>query len=173
MATDRDPMQGRRRLGERAEGFADRQAEAFSDRPKRTALKWFLGLLAVIAVVGIIGGVFGLFGAWFGETKRLAGPQHSREQVTAVLDLSTSMEATAGNVCGAVNSRSTQDSPTLVEDPAFAYKAMYRKLKAEYDRRMGNFFEAAVTRKLPIPAAIGGLPKRAPTLEEAMAAAGC
>lgn len=173
MARHDDDYPGMSRLGERAERYADRQAGNFADRPKRTALKWTLGIVGVVLVLGFIGGVTGLIGDWGSETKRLLGPRHSREQVTAVLDLDEKMVATAGNVCSVVNARSNEDSPTLVEDPSFAYRATYRRQAAEYNRRMRNFFEAAVTKNLPIPASIKGLPDRAPTLEEAMAAAGC
>lgn len=168
-----DDRSGFDRLGERTERYADRQAGRFAERPKRTALRWLFGIIAVVAIVTVIGGVTGLLFDWGGETKRLVGPDHSREQVTRVLDLWEKMPVAAANACGAIDAARSGASPTFVEDPALAYKARYRTMAADYNRMMGNFFEAALTRRLPIPDGLGGLPRRAPTLVSAMAAAGC
>ena len=53
-----------------------------------------------------------------------------------------STKATAGNVCSVRNAARGDASPILVEAPAFAYEATYRRIKATYDRRMSNLFEA-------------------------------
>ncbi|MDP9133795.1 MAG: hypothetical protein M3N56_03090 [Actinomycetota bacterium] len=91
-----------------------------------------------------------------------------REQNTAILDAWESLQATAGNVCSVRNAARGDASATLVEDPAFAYEATYRRIKATYDRRMSNLFEARAVRDLSLPSDLDGLPRRAPTLEGAL-----
>jgi hypothetical protein len=119
-------------------------------------------------VCGVVFGVIGWIGSWGDEVGRVIGPQNSREQTTAVLDDVQSMKATAGNICSVRDAKTDENSPTLVEDPAFAYKATYRRIAADYNRRMSNFFEAAVTKRLPIPDALSGLPREAPSLSQAL-----
>ena len=150
---------------------AERNYDEFTARPKRYALKVFAWVLGVVIALSILFAVIGWIGSWGGEAKRLTSPDHSREQVTAVLDDWTTLQATAGNVCDAKASAREQGDPQLVEDPAFAYRAAYRRIKADYDRRMNNLFEAYVTRHLPLPGSIQNLPRTAPTLREAVAEA--
>ena len=157
-------MSGYDRLDRRAE----REAGNLADRPGRTVLKWIAAFAAFCVVCGVVFGIIGWVGSWGDEVGRVTGAQNSREQTTAVLDDVESMKAAAGNICSAQNAKSDENSPTLVEDPAFAYKATYRRIAADYNRRMSNFFEAAVTRQLPIPAALGGLPRTAPSLSQAL-----
>lgn len=132
-------------------------------------VKAFFAVVGVVLAVAAVFAVIGLAAGWFSGTANLASFEHSKTQTTAVLDDWTRMEATAGNVCGITEGARSDDDPTLVEDPSFAYSATYRSIKADYDRRMNNLFEAAVTRQLPLPAAIRGYPKIAPTLKEMQA----
>lgn len=144
---------------------AEREYDRITQHPKRTIGRYFAWALGIIIALAILGGVIGWIGSWGGTAARLTGPAHSEEQVTAVLGDWTSLQATAGNVCDAKNSAGA-DGPQLVEDPAFAYRATYRRTKADYDRRMSNLFEAYVTRHLPLPGSIQDLPQTAPTLNE-------
>lgn len=155
------------RLGDRAERSAGSWAD--DPHPLRRAWKWIVGAIVVIAITAA---VLNWFGAWGGTAARLTGPAHSEQQITAVLDDWRSLQATAGNVCDAKGSGGSGD-PTLVERPDFAYRATYRRVKADYDRRMGNLFEAYATRHLPLPGSINNLPTTAPSLTDAMRRAGC
>lgn len=144
----------------------DREADRFAQHPWRSAFRWWMALLAVIVVVAVTWGIVSWVGSWGGTAKRLTGPAHSEQQVTAVLNDWTSMQAAAANVCQVRDSQRDRRDPTIVERPEFAYAAQYRQIKADYDRRMANFFEAAVTRHLPIPAGLRGYPREAPSLPE-------
>lgn len=141
----------------------DSRASEFERRPWRTSFKWGAAFLALVFCLGIVWGVLSWASSWGGEAKRITGPDNSREQTTAVLADWRGLQAAAGNACDAKTNAGT-DSPTLVEDPTLAYRATYRRIKADYDRRMGNLFEAAATRKLPLPDALGGMPREAPNL---------
>lgn len=147
----------------------DDRADEFEARPLRTAFKWLLGVALLLLLVMAILTPFNAGFAWLQEGARIAGPDNSREQTTAVLDDEKGMVAQAGNVCDidrAGNTASPNDPQIVGGSPRFQYAALYRRLKADYDRRMANFFEANVTRSLPIPSALGGLPKEAPPLEQ-------
>lgn len=153
----------------RWEERADRAYTSFTDRPIWTIVKWFMIILAVCLVLGVIGAIFGWIGSWGEEAGRITGPQNTREQTTQILNLEESMVATAQNTCAVKNSKKEENDPSLIEDPALAYAAQYRNQRAEYNRRMKNLFEAAVTREMPLPAAISHLPREAPTLEQRQA----
>jgi hypothetical protein len=155
---------GQKLLEERGSDLLDRQARNLADRPRRTLVKWAVIFVVGILVLGGVGGCVAWVSSWGGEARRLTGPRHSEQQVTAVLRAWTGLEAAAGNACAAKNSPPDSRGPTLVEDPELAYSSKYREIKADYDRMMNNFFEAAVTRNLPIPAGLKGYPRRAPTL---------
>lgn len=139
-------------------GRGDRAYNVFTDHPVVVTL---VGLIAIALVVGVVG----LAGGWFSGTAHLTSFSHTSEQTTAVLDDWTQLQAEAGNACSVKDAASTANDPTFVEDPAFAYEAKYRATKADFDRRMNNFFEAYVTKKIPIPGSIHSLPRLAPTLK--------
>lgn len=126
--------------------------------------KWVWRAVAAVVVISVAVVVLGLAGGWFSGTANLVSFGHSEEETTAVLSDWTQMQAAACNWADAKDTKSGPDDPTLVEDPAFAYAATYRNIKADYDRRVNNLFEAYLTRKLPIPGALGNLPNPAPAL---------
>jgi hypothetical protein len=154
---------------DRWEERADKAYSNWTYHPVKTAAKWFFGILALCLMLAAFGGILGLFLGWFSGTKNLATFEHSKEQVTAVLSDWTALQAAAQNVCDveAAGSKDEEGDPLIIEDPALAYKATYRTIEQRYNRRMGNFFEAYVTRKIPIPGEFRGLPETAPTLKAA------
>lgn len=145
----------------------DRRVDAFDRRPLWTAFKWLLGASLLIVALMAALTPFGWGLAWFQEGARITGPDNTREQAFALRDDYRGLEATAGNVCdvGKAGS-SSQDDPSLVEHPDFAYRAQYRRVKADYDRRMDNAFEAGWVRHY---AFLNDLPREAPTLNEMVA----
>lgn len=164
----------RDRRDEEWERRADREYDRFTDRPVHTGLAWWvklcIGLVVLALSAGLIFGCGSLIGAWGGEARKQAGPDFQRDQVTAVLDDEEGMVALTGNVCEidqAGPQGSNPNDPQIVGgDPRFQYTSKYRALKADYDRRMENFFEASNIRHVPLPGELSKLPKRAPTLEE-------
>lgn len=122
-----------------------------------------VGALIVLAVVLTF---VGLVGGWFSGTAETVSFDHSKEQTTVVLDDWESLKTAAQNACDAKSSAHQSTDPVLTEDPALAYKATYRRIAVDYNRRMGNFFEAHNTRGLPIPGGISHLPQQAPSLRE-------
>lgn len=138
----------------------------FAEKPTRSTLKvglWVLGVCAVLALVIIpLSFVLG----WLGKAAEVAGPENVSTQYATVIEDWNAMQAAAGNYCSAKNSKTDENSPTLVEDPAFAYAAQYRHITVDYNRRMNNIFEGGVVGP-------SGYPKTAPSLEEAAREAGC
>lgn len=153
------------------EDRADRAYTNLTEKPGRTLGKWFLYGLAVVVSLSILFGVIGLIGGWFSGTAQLASFGHSKVEVTAVLGDWTSLQAAAQNVCDVEKAGSKHESsdPVLIEDPALSYKAVYRRIEQDYNRRMNNLFEAYVTRHLPLPGSINHLPQTAPSLKSAEA----
>lgn len=151
------------------EDRADRAYSDFTDRPGRTSAKWIAIAITVAVVIAVVGGVIGFVGDWGSEAKRVASPENVREQNTAIIEAWQGMEAAAANACNAKDSAKENGDPTLVEDPALAYKATYRRLRADYNRRMANLYEAQAVRNLPLPSNLRSYPKRAPSLEATQA----
>lgn len=149
-------------LGDRVEDRALRAGEAFERRPLRTGFKWLLGFVALIVVIGVVFGVGKFALGWFGAGAEILGPANVKLQHTTIIGDYEALKQEAANACGAENATERANSPTFLEDPAFAYKAKYRETAADYNRRMNNLFEGGL---------VGppGYPKYAPTLEEMQA----
>jgi hypothetical protein len=140
----------------------------FEAHPFRVGLKWLLTAVVMIAiVVAVIAGISWVFG-WGNEAGRITGPGNVREQNTAIIDDYEAMDAAAANACEAKTASNGSDDPTLVEDPALAYKATYRRIRVDYNRRMANLYEAQAVRNLPLPSNLRSYPRRAPALEQKM-----
>lgn len=144
----------------------DREYDRFTQRPGRTGLKWLLIIIAIVLVIGAAIGAASWIPGWGGEAARVTGVKNTREQVTIVLQQEADMVAAASNYCQVKNAPKEDGDPSLIEKPEVAYAAQYRKIKADYDARMGNLFEAYVTKGNPLPGTINHLPRTAPTLEE-------
>lgn len=157
------------RLGEKGYNWADRQAGKLADRPKWTAFKWIGGLIALFIVIGIVSSVLGFFGDHAASLKQTVEPYNVREQNRAIVGDWQDMKAAAANACDAAEAKTNADSPTFLEDPAVSYKATYRRIEADYDRRMANIYEAQLVRKFPVPSNLRSYPKVAPTLKEMQA----
>lgn len=150
---------------ERAERRYEKAADDLTYRPGWTIGKWIAAFFAFILIISLIGGCVHYAGSWVHETKRVVSVPNVRAQTTAVLNDWTSMQAAAQNACDAKTAAHEDGDPTLVEDPALAYKAVYRRIEADYNRRMQNFFEAAEAKRLPLPDGIHGYPRTAPSLK--------
>jgi hypothetical protein len=151
------------------EDFWDRRVESFDRHPGWTTFRWLLGAVLLVLLLMVVLMPFGWGFAWLKTARDVAGPDNTRDQAFALRDDYRSLEATAGNVCDVGRSgSSSKNDPTLVEHPDFAYRAQYRRIKADYDRRMDNAFEAGWVRHYPF---LNDLPREAPTLSEMTARA--
>jgi hypothetical protein len=138
--------------------WADR-GEKWGDRLTRHPIGW--GVAAVVGIVLLVGALNFAFG-WIGAATSVVEPANVKAQYRAVITDWNAMEVAAENACGAENSGNNEQGPTLLEDPAFAYKAQYRHITVDYNARQNNLFEAE--RVGP-----GGYPKRAPSLPDMQA----
>lgn len=163
LPNDRDP---RERVWE---DRADRLYSQATYSPGKLILKIVLAVILVSLVLGFIGCVTGIIGGYGNEAKRVVGVENVKEQNTAIIEDWESMEAAAANACGAKTAAKESGDPVLVEDPALAYKATYRRIRVDYNRRMANLYEAQAVRGLPLPHNLKSYPKIAPTVEEKMA----
>lgn len=141
----------------------EQRSQRFDENPLWEGFKWLLGICLVFLLLGLVLIPFGWGFAWLSAGARVTGPDNSAQQFAAVIGDYKSLEATAGNVCNVKNATPDPNSPTLVEDPAFAYKATYRNTKADYDRRMANAFEAGIVKRYP---GLNKYPRTAPTLKQ-------
>lgn len=135
--------------------WADR-GEKWGDRLTRHPVAWTL--TGIVTLVLVIGGLNFAFG-WIGAATDIASPTNVKAQYHAVITDWNAMEVAAENACGAKNSGNNEQGPTLLEDPAFAYKAQYRHITVDYNTRQNNLFEAQQVGP-------SGYPSTAPSLSE-------
>lgn len=161
--TERDRQQERdeeiKDLGGRVEDRAVRAGDAFERHPYRSGFKWLVILVCIVVVIGVVGAVGKFALGWFNAGAEIVGPTNTKLQYTTIIGDYEALKAEAANACGAETAKESPNGPTLLEDPAFAYKAKYRETAVDYNRRMNNLFEGGIV-------APGGYPKYAPSLEE-------
>ncbi|GAA1412082.1 hypothetical protein AUR04nite_00040 [Glutamicibacter uratoxydans] len=91
--------------------------------------------------------------SWVGEGKKVVSAPHVTEQYEVVIDHYNSMIAAANNACNAITTAKNDRSSTIVEDPAMAYKATFRKIQAEYGNALDNVFKAGLVGPQGYPSA--------------------
>jgi hypothetical protein len=141
--------------------WADRGERAygtFTRHPFLSSIGGFGALIAIIVIIGIIGGIGHFALGWFNKAGEVAGPANVSSQYQKVISDWNSMQQAAINACAAKDSSKQSGDPTLLEDPSFAYQAVYRHIVVDYDTRQNDIFEA----KLVGPS---GYPRTAPSLE--------
>jgi hypothetical protein len=124
-------------------------------------------LILVVVVLTALGLLFG----WIGGGASVVSVDNVKAQYQFAYQDLNSLKATAANACG---EREALADPTLGADEKtarrsqlIAYEQNYERIKAEYDARVQNVFQA----KLVKPADV---PLMAPTLHDAeVAIAGC
>ncbi len=143
----------------------DREISKFEAHPFWSGFKWLLGIVGIIMVIAVVGGIGHFVLGWFNAGAEIVSPANVKEQYGRVIEDWNSLEAAAQNACGAEDAAKHGNvGPTLLEDPALAYKAKYRQIAVDYNRRQTNIFEA----KLVGPSNCGAqdCPRLAPTLGE-------
>lgn len=135
----------------------DREIGRWERRPIGTSIRWGVAVIMVVTVLVVASGVAHFALGWLGATADIVGPRNVKAQYTSVIEDWNAMEVAAENACGATDASASQQGPTFLEDPAFAYKAKYRQITVDYNRRQANFFEAKEVGP-------GGYPPRALTL---------
>lgn len=140
----KDDRSGFDRLGERIEDRADKTAGNLADsrHPVLKVIVWGAGILAILFVVNAIGGFISIGGEAIKETQRVLSIKNVREQRTAIIQDWQDLLVATGNACGASRKPPSEQSPTFVEGPEFAYAATARKARVDYNRRQNNLFEA-------------------------------
>lgn len=149
---------------------ADRAYSRLTYRPKRTVGGWFLKGLAVIIVLAIIIGAISWVASWGSETARITGVENTKSQATQVTQLWQDLTAAADNACsagadGSTSEKSDPNNPVLIESPGQAYISLYRRHRAEYNRKMNNFFETGIIRNYPF---LKDYPRRVPNYPESI-----
>lgn len=133
--------EGYDRLERRTEDFLDRQSGNLADRPGRTIFGWAVkGGLIVLGLV-IVFGLIGFVAGWFNAGKDIVSPDNVRRQYTAIIGDWNGMEAAACNAKEAELAQKEEGDPVIVESPGLAYRAKYREIQVDYNRRQQNLFE--------------------------------
>lgn len=101
-------------------------------------------IVLLVVVLGIVLGVLRFVGGWGKTASDVVSGPNVKAQHTAVIQEWESLKAAANNACTAQGATAGTGSPTMVEDPAFAYAATYRTIAADYNRRQANLFEASL-----------------------------
>jgi hypothetical protein len=104
--------------------------------------KIFWTVVGVVVVISLVFGVIGFFGGWFSEGKRIVSPTNVKAQHTAIIENWETAITSSRNACSVGNPDKEEGDPTLVEDPALAYAATYRRVVVDYNRRQKNLFES-------------------------------
>jgi hypothetical protein len=133
------------------------EADRFGDRPVRTTIRWGLAVTAVFVVLALVVAGVGFAGGWIGAGKDIVSPMNVKEQYRAVIENYEALRAAAANACQARAGARAHGDPTLVETPALAYEAQYRRIEVDYNRRQANVFEAEKVGPT-------GYPREAPSL---------
>jgi hypothetical protein len=132
------------------------RGETWGGRFTRHPFGWgFASIIGVVVVVLALGWLIG----WFNAATEVVSPANVRTQYHAVITDWNAMGVAAENACNASDSGNSEQGPTLLEDPAFAYKAQYRHITVDYNARQNNIFEAEQVGP-------SGYPRVAPTLSQ-------
>lgn len=115
------------------------RGEKWGGRFTRHPVLW---TIAIVVALFLAANSLGFFGSWFNAGREIVSPANVKTQYHAVITDWNAMEVAAENACNASNSGNGEQGPTLLEDPAFAYKAQYRHVTVDYNTRQNNIFEA-------------------------------
>lgn len=116
--------------------------------------------LSVVAVLALVVALPLLFG-WLNASRDIVSASNVKRQHTAIIQDWESMVSAAENACSVVKAGvdSNPNDATLVESPVLAYEATFRRIRASYERKMQNLFEAQLV-------APSGYPTRVPHNED-------
>lgn len=98
-------------------------------------------MAVILFVVGIW--FLGVGLRWWGAAQNVVSPANVTEQHRMVIRDWEGLYSAANNACTIVANHS-ENSPTFVEDPASAYAGTFQRIRADYNRRMDNIFEAGI-----------------------------
>jgi cell division protein FtsI/penicillin-binding protein 2 len=113
----------------------------------------FLYTIGALVVLFLVGTALSFAFGWIGGAAQIESFQNHKEQYTWAYQDMEALRAQAGNICDAKGATNIQPGAVL------AYKQNYRRIEADYDRRMENAFEAKYVKP-------HDLPRRAPTLRD-------
>lgn len=142
----------------------DDRVKRFEGRPLWESFKVVLAICLLALLLMAVLTPFGWGLAWLRTASDVTGPVNTQQQAFSLRDDYQSLRATAGNYCGARGAKSSANDPQIIGgDPSEQYAQTYRRIEADYDRRMSNAFEAGWVRHYPF---LRDLPQTAPTLKQ-------
>ncbi len=151
MASD-DPKDGWDRLGDRLDNKAGDLAD--SKHPILKIGLWILGLIVVGLVISFVVGWISFANSYVNAGRQIISPENISKQYALVIGDWQGLLTATGNACSAVNAAPNSNSPTLVENPAFAYAAQARTIRSDYNRRQHNLFESKLVGPKGYPATV-------------------
>ena len=128
-----------------------------------------VALFAAVIVLSVVAGIIDIGGSNAQNYKEAVSGPNVKEQNQRIIDLWESMDAAVANACQAERIQKERGDPTLVEDPALAYDAVYRNARSDYNAIMDDRFRGGLARKTVIIRDLNDLkeyPVDASTLEE-------
>lgn len=149
------------RLDSRLDRWSNDTSGRLADHPKRTIGGWVAGFVGLLILLSIVAAIVGFVNDWGREAKRVVSPANVTQQYDTVITDWQDLQASADNACTAQESADkTTDDPVLIESPAQAYAATYRRIAVDFNSRQQNIFKAG---KVGPP----GYPKIAPVVPAA------
>lgn len=150
--TDSD---GFEKLGNKTSDWANNKAGKIADHPKR-----FLFLFIVVLIVIAIGGtILSLAKPWANEAKHVVSPENVTTQYNVLISDWQGLVTTADNACNAQSATTDSNSPTLVENPAFAYRATFFKIRSDYNTHFHDIFEGGLVGPRGYPHTVPDFPE--------------
>lgn len=133
------------------EGRFQKVSDKFTAHPIWQSIKYLL-LLVLIGTLFTIGGfVF----HWFGTAAHVISPENVKQQYALAFQDYNSLKATAVNVCGVVSAEKLltpgSDAWNQRESQRLAYEQNYARIKAQYEARMSDIFQAKKVKPAELP----------------------
>lgn len=115
---------------------------------------WAFGAIGAVVALAVIFGIIGTSLGWFNAGREVVSASNTKNQFREIKGDWAELNSAAGNACSVVGNAKGSDAQSFVEDPAVAYAATYRRIVADYNRRMDNIFEAQLVGPKDYPRAI-------------------
>ncbi len=131
-------------------------------------MSWIFWLIGIVVLIGAVVGTINFVGGWASQPARIYGVENVREQWRFAYEYNESLSAIQDQYCTA--SRAVADSVDAEErsqrsSQRIAIENNYNRVKAQYDARLRNAFEAGLV-------APADVPRRAPELSTTCSSSG-
>jgi hypothetical protein len=128
------------------------------------SMKWGCAIIVVIAALSLIG-VYAHFAlGWLAEPARVIGVDNTRQQWAFAYQYDESLHTIANQYCTAATAVAQSDPVTKPqrESQRIAIENNYNRVRAEYDAKLRDAFQAKLVKPPDVP-------DRAPALQENVA----